>query len=285
MKSTHSTVILLGLTFSSFLQSEESHEKISKVAVGLGFRIDVDWSVPKSIESIPTLPLEFRQVPGHRDEGGAGVLREIPPDTLKPKNYAHLLFGVAPEVRFGKDLVFRAGIGYGGFVNAGPNKCSCGTTRETNNGYNGVNRGDYQARGADTSLVYYSVVRTASTKPSVFAEAQFKVKPQSFSWVLGALYSRDSVRVMRGWDRYDELTNWRSDTIGRYYNFRPYVGLRVDAADDVDRYSLMFYVGPTFNRYKPLPIGMGIDLFSNKKGVIFGVSMAYSRTLIRHFSK
>ena len=219
-------------------------------------KFSLEWRVftysfnkPEIVPSADSVPLSLRQVPIHKGDGGDGIRSLTIPDShVDLHNLHHIGTGFGFRVAPLKRLAIRAGAYYSATVNSGPRMDSSGNTRE-------VNFGGTTQRGVGESLVYYSIGFSPTKFPSPYGEIEAKIGSNLYL-SFGGSYTQYGISLDRGWDRYNELENWRNDKLGDIKIREPYVG--IGFGDEFGR--VVFRAGPTFNSSSILPIAQGIKM-------------------------
>ncbi|MDP3953883.1 MAG: hypothetical protein Q8Q06_00515 [bacterium] len=263
MRILGALLLLLGTCFG-----EENTQVQTDKKNNFSFRLDVlSFDLLPDINyDIKNAPEYIRQIPIHKDDGGAGKIRTIPFDSLDPgflKTF-NPLFG--PEFTVGK-VKFFMGAGFSMPVTPRAMKKNSRSTREISQ------RNDNSNRGIGTALVFYAFEKnTVWVMPRLNSEIEFKT---SRRWrpIIGGSLSRYNTRIQSGWDRYNKLRTYKGykvsddrviDAYGglRFYSFNPKTGR--------EEVSFFFRFGKAWNKSNFTELGRSILTNNPRQSVFFG---------------
>lgn len=161
------------------------------------------------------VPLSFRAVPEHPDDGGM-ALPAIEPDSISiPSIYSIASPGYGFKKLVG-DHIYKIGLR----LELNLNKC--GTPDSFMGALSGIRERNYAGgtkRGSGTALTYYGL----SVKDWIVPE--FITEYQKDNICFGMTYKSYNLRLENGWDRYNRLQRWQAFNAGKMNMYNIYVGL------------------------------------------------------------
>lgn len=207
----------------------KNDKKKKDISWGIELRLVSFDFLPNQVE-VSNIPLQFRQVPVHPNDGYlrlGGKIVTIPIDTIKPGLFCLYSVAAAPQVSSHR-LTLRGGLNMTIPVMPFATKDNGGSTREIHQYDTGTER------GVGTSLVFYAI--TVSPKPKIgwLSEAEISLS-KSVSLVAGYSTSGYDLRIQTGWDRYDALETYKTYKISSQELQKKYAGIRFRFRDSGGR--------------------------------------------------
>jgi hypothetical protein len=217
------------------------------------------------------VPLPLRQVPGHPDDFDHPPLITIPGETVQPSDTHYMMsYTIAPEIMIANRVAVRVGVEFDSPVDGeGPRRDSTGNTQE-------VNLQGTTERGFGRSLVYYAVSIEHPVSPHMYYEVEAKVRGPL--WLLiGRKNARENYIIERGYDRYNSLKPFDTQTFALVKSKITYGGIHLRFFDDENRISgnvLIFGGVGTSSAENLLPVAP--EMSFPGKGWFFGTRLSFS---------
>lgn len=191
---------------------------------------------PGLIKTVSNVPVEFRTVPIHKDDSGAGrpiVLQ----DGLRPGTMWSWSLG-AGKILMKKNDMFAVNMTYTLVVGPRP---------KAGNNPNGSQVNFNYQPGQGSALVYYGVAAmTRRSLPGAMVEYKHQLKPYWWA-VTGYRFTPYTLWLGSGWDRHNSLEGNRYDVLSNNYLHEPYVGIAFGLIN--------FTAGPVFQQVDGKPLG------------------------------
>lgn len=190
-----------------------------------------------AIESVSGIPFDVRNVPRHKRDGGEfpGAIKDV---SLEPGTRLTIIkskIGAETSI-FGDRIPIRAGVGFDfNFNTLGvkePNKRSDMIER---NYADGSDR-----RGTGSALTYlqagtgYLANGNKFFRPNLFVATGYKFNP-NWTVMLEGRVHQESLFLETGWDRFDELDEWKRHDVAKYTIVSPSISIEYQTTSENEK--------------------------------------------------
>jgi hypothetical protein len=225
-----SFLLVAVLTMVTSAMAEEKKQKTFEIGLEVGLNaMFFSGTIPSA--TIENVPLFVRQVPVHRDDWNAGVIRTIPFDTVAVEGTGYLFLDgstkVAPTMRVGP-VILRGELLVSGIGDSNDDRTpGIPSPQEWSEWV------ENNERGYGTALVYYQAFLRKSGKIKFHPVWEAELTYHDFSVLAGTTTSPISqLWIQTGWDRYNALEKWQEHHVADFSSRVKYAGLRVYLGDD-----------------------------------------------------